>query len=382
MVGYRKAMSELHFKQQDEMITDFSTISDAFAGTDAGYKAALKKADLLFLTKKSREEASARAYRIIAQKATVRDTAEEAALKEALVYKITDKKEKCIELLMIFLRNFRTGNLIETAQAVLLDILPGELQRLVAEKEYVKALVLAKQNQVFFVKKWLDIGLLADIAVSYEKLGLFDEAKNTYLYLIEVGGEKAEEDNLFPLINVLFHQGKFDAVDMYSAQYAHKFPAGKDIQGVLLLRLRALLATGKIDQAISLLPSPLPDDLEMQDLAAAIYFQKNDYKKITDILSPLWDKQVPLNENSRLLLAESLYKQGLYDKAEIVFSTLKNAARFQDQSLFRLADMQIKKGQWEKAVNLYQQVVDKGKDPLWKDLAQKELQYITLSKKP
>jgi hypothetical protein len=382
MVGYRKAMSEFHSRQQTDMITDFSTISDAFAGTDAGYKAALKKADILFLSQKTREAASARAYRIIAEKATVRDTAEEAALKEALVYRITDKKEKCIELLMTFLRNFRTGNLIETAQAVLLDILPGELQRLVQEKEYVKALVLAKQNQTFFEKKWLDIGLLADIAVSYEQLGLFDEARNTYLYLIEVGGEKAEKDNLFPLINVHFHQGKFDEVDMYAAQYAHKFPAGKDIQRVLLLRLRALLASGKIDQAISLLPSPLLDDLELQDLAATIYFQKNDYKKITDILSPLWDKQVPLNENSRLLLAESLYKQDMYDKAEIVFSTLTNAARFQDQSLFRLADMQIKKGQLEKAVKLYQQVVDKGKDPLWQDLAKKELQYITLSKKP
>jgi hypothetical protein len=44
--------------------------------------------------------------------------------------------------------------------------------------------------------------------------------------------------------------------------------------------------------------------------------------------------------------------------------------------------MQIKKGHPEKAVKLYQQIVDKGKDPLWQDLARKELQYITLLKKP
>ena len=382
MVGYRKAMSELHFKQQAEMITDFSTLADAFSGTDAGYKAAIKKTDLLFLTTKSREAASARAYRLIAQKATDRDTAEEAALKEALVYRITDKKEKSIALLMTFLRDFRTGNLIETAQAVLLGILPGEIQRLVAEKEYVKALVLAKQNQVFFEKKWLDIGLLADIAVSYEKLGLFDEARNTYLYLMEVGGEKAEEDYLFPLINVLFLQGKFNAVDRYATQYLQKFPVGKDSQRVLFLHLRALLATGKIDQAISLLPSPLPDNLELQDLAASLYFQKSDYKKITDILSPLWDKQVALSGNSCQLLAESLYKLGNYDKAETVFLTLQNMAQYQDQALFRLADIQIRKGQGEKAVKLYQQIVDKGKDPLWQNLARKELQFITLSKKP
>ena len=77
MVGYRKAMSEFHFKQQSEAITDFSTISDAFSGTDAGYRAAIKKADLLFLTKKNWEAGSIRAYRIIAERATSRETAED-----------------------------------------------------------------------------------------------------------------------------------------------------------------------------------------------------------------------------------------------------------------------------------------------------------------
>ncbi len=381
MVGYRKAMSEFHFKQQSEAITDFSTISDAFSGTDAGYRAAIKKADLLFLTKKNWEAGSIRAYRIIAERATSRETAEEAALKEALVYRINEKKEKSIELLMTFLRNFRSGNLIETAQAVLIEILPGELQRLVREKEYVKALVLAKQNQTFFEKNWLDVGLLADIAIAYQGIELFDEAKNTYLYLMEVGGTKAEEDYLLPLIKILFRQSKFDAVDTYAAQYSHKYPAGKDMQQVLFFRIKALLAANRIDQAITLLPSPLPDALDLQNLAATLYFQKNDFKKVTDILSPPWDKQEPLSQNSRFLLAESLYKQGLHDKAEDIFSTLQDSSPFQDQSQFRRAEIQIKKGQVEKAVKLFQQIVDKGKDPLWQNLAKKELQYATLLKK-
>ena len=381
LVGYRKAMSELHFKKQAETLTDFSTISDAFSGTDAGDRAAIKKADLLFLTKKNWETGSIRAYRVVAERATNRDTAEEAALKEALVYRINEKREKSIELLMTFLRTFRSGNLIETAQAVLIEILPGELQRLVQEKEYVKALVLAKQNHTFFENNWLDISLLADIAIAYQGIDLFEEAKNTYLYLMEAGGVKAEEEYLLPLIKILFRQSKFDAVDTYAAQYLNKYPAGKDIQQVLFFRLKALLAANKIDQAISLLPAPLTDTLDLQDLAATLYFQKNDFKKITDILSPLWDKKEPLSPNSRFLLAESLYKQGLYDKAEEMYSTIQDASHFQDQALFRLAELQIKKGQVEKAVKLFQEIVDKGKDPLWQNLAKKELQYAALSKK-
>ena len=381
MVGYRKAMSELHYKQQYEMLTEFSTLEDAFPDTDAGYKAAIKKTDIRFLTKKNWEAGSARSYRIIAEKATARSTAEEAALKEALIYRIMGKNEKSIELLMTFLRNFRSGNLIETAQAVLIDILPGELQRLVQKEEYVKALVLAKQNKMLFEKKWIDIGVLADMAIAYQQLNLFEEAKNLYHYLIEVGGAKAEEKYLLPFINTLFRQGQYDAVDDFAAQYADKYPHGEDAQRILLLRLQALLATDKIDQAISLLPSPLPDTLEMQELAASLYFQKNDFQKTTEILVPLWDRKQSLSVYSRFILAESLYKQGLYEKAEELFTTVQESAQFQDQSLFRLADIQLKKGQEEKAVKLLQQIVEKGKDPLWQNLAKKELQYTAISKK-
>jgi hypothetical protein len=381
MVVYRKSMSELHFRQQYEMITDFSTLEDAFPDTDAGYKAAIKKTDLRFLTKKNWEASSARAYRIIAEKATTRGTAEEAALKEALVYRIIEKNQKSVELLMIFLRNFRTGSLIETAQAVLIDILPGEIQRLVQEKEYVQALVLAKQNKMLFEKNWIDIELLADMALAYQQLNLFEEAKNLYLYLMEVKGDKDAEKYFLPLIKLLLHQGQNIAVDNYAAQYMHRYPGGEDTQQVLLLHLQALLATGKIEQAISLLPTPLPDTLPLQELAASLYFQKNDYKMITEILSSLWDKQQSLTANSRFILAESLYQQGRYDMAEELFSTVQDSAQFQDQSLFRLADIQIKKGQKEKAIKLFQQIVEKGKDPLWQNLAKKELQYTAISKK-
>jgi hypothetical protein len=381
MVGYRKAMSELHYKQQYEMLTEFSTLEDAFPDMDAGYKAGIKKTDIRFLTKKNWEAGSARSYRLIAEKAIVRSTAEEAALKEALIYRIMGKNEKALELLMTFLRDFRTGNLIETAQAVLIDILPGELKRLIEKEEYVKALVLAKQNKMLFEKKWVDIGVLADMAMAYQQLNLFEEAKNLYHYLIEVGGSTAEEKYLPPFIDTLYRQGQYNAVDEFAAQYAEKFPHGEDAQRILLLRLQALLARNKTDQAISLLPSPLPDTLEMQELAARLYFQKNDFPKTTEILLPLWDRKLSLSVYSRFMLAESLYKKDLYDKAEELFTTVRESARFQDQSLFRLAEMQLKKGQEEKAVKLLQQIVEKGKDPLWQDLAKKELQYNALSKK-
>ncbi|MDR3630932.1 MAG: hypothetical protein P4L42_11400 [Desulfocapsaceae bacterium] len=381
LVMYRKAMAQLHFRQAIDMISDFSTIADAFPETDAGYKAGIKRADIQFISKKRSDMQSINAYGVIAERAINRETAEEAALKEALVYKIADKRAKSIDLLMTFLRNFRTGPLVETAQAALLDALPDELQHLMQQKDYMKVLVLAKQNQMFFEKKWLDYRILADVALAYQQLNLFDDSENTYRYLMEVGGAKAEENYALPYIKVLFHQGNFDEVETHALQYLQRYPAGKDKEQVVLFRLKALLAAGRGDRAIALLPTPTPDSPEFQELAAALYFQKNDFKQVTEILSPLWEKQHSLPDDARFLLAESLYRQDLFDKAEDFFVTVQDTPSFQDQSLFRLADIRLKKGQTEKAVKLLQQIVDKGKDPLWQNLARKQLDYTaTISK--
>ncbi len=375
MVDYRKAMSELHFKSDYDMMTDFSTLADAFPDSDAGYKAAIKRNDIRFLTKKNWEAETSRSYATIAAKAVNRETSEEAAFKEALVYKLIGKNEKSIDLLMRFLRDYRSGDLIETAQALLLDLLPGELQRLIQEKKYVEALVLAKKNDMFFRKKWLDIKLLADIALAYQNLGLFSEAKDTYLYLMDIEGEKAEKRYYLPLIQALYHQGEYGSVETYATSYEHTFPDGEDAGQILLLHLQALKNENKIDQAISLLPSPLPDSHDLRRLAASIYFQHNDFEDVIRTLTPLESKDQSLPAFTRFILAESLYKQKAYDKAAEIYSTLQDTDPFQDQALFELADIALKKGQKEKAVKLLQKIVDKGKDPLWKNLAQKELEY-------
>ena len=381
MVNYRRAMSESHLRQASDMITDFSTVSDAFTGTDAGSKATVKRTDLQFLTRKNWETESIHAYRNIAEKAINRDTAEEAALKEAIIYQLIGNNTKSINLLLTFLRDFRTGPLVETAQAALIGILPDEFERLMQAKEYVKLLVLAKQNQYFFEQKWLEPRLLADVAYAYQQLNLFDDAENTYLYLVEIGGAKAQENYSLPFIDVLFHQGKFEEVDSHAALYLRNYPAGSDREHVLLFQIKALLAEGKVNRAIALLPSPLPGSPAFQETAAALYFQKEDFKQVTGILSPLLERQPPLTENSRFILGESLYKQGLYDNAQGAFSTLQDSSRYQDQSNFRLAEIQLKKGQKEKGVKLLQQIVDKGKDPLWKDMAKKELEYTAATTK-
>lgn len=378
MAEYRRAMSELHFKKNYDLLTQFSTLADAFPDSNAGYKSAIKRNDIRFLTKKDWEAQTSRSYGQIAQKATNRDTSEEAAFKEALVYKLMGKEPKSIRLLMTFLRNYRSGDLIQTAQALLLDMLPGELHRLMREKLYVEALVLAKQNDMFFRRKWLNPGLLADIASAYRHLDLFQEAENTYLYLMDIEGKNAEEKYFLPLIQAAYSQGHYRVVDTYAAEYEHKFPSGKNSRMILLLHLQALNNENRIDQALTLLPSPLPADSKFQILAADLYYKNDDFKKVVKILSPLHNKGKLHQAASLLILAESLNSQQEYSKAEPIYATLEKSATFSDQVRFRLANIALKAGQTEKAVKLLKQIVDKGNDPLWKNLAQKTLDYETI----
>ena len=67
---------------------------------------------------------------------------------------------------MRFLREFQTAELRPTAQALLIDILPGEINKLIQAGKYPEALVLAKENKEVFQKNWLDIKIL-------ERPGLF-----------------------------------------------------------------------------------------------------------------------------------------------------------------------------------------------------------------
>jgi TolA-binding protein len=80
------------------------------------------------------------------------------------------------------------------------------------------------------------------------------------------------------------------------------------------------------------------------------------------------------------MLAECHYQLNDLDKAEKLFLPLQQAKLFQDQAMFRLAEIARKKGQKEQALKLFKQIVETGKNPLWQKLAKKELELTALNK--
>lgn len=377
LISYRKVMAQLKFTDGSSLIGDFARIENSFPGTEAGHRAAMKKNDLLFLQSKDQAGQVIQGYEAIAAHSLSRTIREEALLKTALVHAESGESAKSIALLQQLLRDFQTGDVRISAQALLINLLPGEIKRLVDAKEYIKALVLAKQNRDLFQKNWIDGKFLVDTAEAYRQIGIYDEAQKLYLYLIEIMPVDQREKFYLPMIEATFDHGDYSLVEDYAAQYAYNYPEGKFANEVLFLRIQSLVSDGRLTDALNLLPSPLPEDKELYKIAGSLYFRTNDYENCLNTLNKLSILETPLPQKEQFMLAESLFRTDAFEQAENEFRLVNEENSFYDQSLFRLASLARMKGNEESALSFLRQIVEKGSSPRWKQYAERELQFKT-----
>jgi lipopolysaccharide biosynthesis regulator YciM len=382
LISYRKNMAKIKYEDSSTHINDFTQIDNAYSSTEAGFRAGMKKTDLLYLQNKDYAKQALVKYREIAENSTHRAIREEAFFKQALMHWQLGETEQSVELLQQFLREFLVSDVRISAQALLIDILPGEIKRLVERQEYVKALVLAKKNKDLFQNNWINGKFLADIAEAYHHVGLFDEAQRLYLYLIEIIPVDQREKFYLPMIQSTFDQGSYSLVEDYASQYFFNYPTGEHISEILEIRLRSLVADERIEEALRLLPSPLPNNKELYLIASTLYFRTDNYEKCLDILKKLALFGTPLPPNQQFMLAECLFQTGAMAEAETVFQTIPEDHTFYEQSLFRLASLERKKGNEQKALSLFTKIVETGKSPQWKKYAERELQFAKVSTRP
>ena len=377
LISYRKSMAKLKYLEGSTLIPDFSQIENAFPGTEAGYRAEMKKNDLLFLQSRSTASKVIESYESIAKNSLSRPVREEALLKTALVHAQVGETDTSIALVQKLLREFQKGDVRISAQALLINLLPDEIKRLVDAKEYIQALVLAKQNRILFQKNWINSKFLVDTAEAYHRIGIYDEAQKLYLYLIEIMPVDQREKFYLPMIQATFDHGSYSLVEDYAAQYAYNYPNGKFTDEILLLRIRALAGDERLTDALNLLPSPLPADPELYSIAATIYFRMNRYGNCIDTLHILANIKRPLPQREQFMLAESLFQTDDFTEAEKEFLQITEENEFYEQSLFRLATLERKKGNEEKALSYLKKIVEKGNNSRWKQFAERELQFET-----
>ncbi len=381
MINFRKYMAALHYKKPAQMIDFFSRIENTYPGTEAGFRGAMKKTDLRFLTDPDWEEQALLHYRAYAEKGITRELREEASFKVALLYKFRKENSKCIKHTMKFLRNFRKGNLYEEGQALLIELFPVVIQEYVKQGRYMDALVLAKQNRKLFLKNWVDISILSDLAASYNSLGIYDEASKIYLYLITLSSEDKKEQYYLPVIQAAFDYGSYYVVEDYADQYGFRYPNGKHRLDILEIRIESLLASQKYKEAIQLLPDELPATESFSMLAATLYYHDSDFENVIKTLDRPFEISSEKQNRKTFMLAESFFEQGQLKKADTLFSDIENTSIHYDQALYRRAEFLIKQNDEEAALKLYGELAETGKSPLWVSLAKKAIEYSEIVNK-
>ncbi len=374
MINYRKYLADLHFKTPVEMIDYFARIENTYPGTEAGFRGAIKKIDLRYLTLKDWDTQAISYYHAFAEKSLSKITREEASFKEALAYRLQGENIKSTELLMVFLRNFRNGDLYSSGQALLIELFPLVIQEYVEKGMYMEALVLAKQNRKLFVKNWVSIDLLSELAHSYNALGIYNEASKLYLYLITLSSEDKKEQYYIPMISAAYAHGAYSIVEDYADQYSFRYPKGTYETEILLLRIKSLLAEELYKDAIAILPESIPEAENFSLLAASLYFHENNYEKVVEIL----DRRLEINKNklsgTNFMLAESLYQLGSFDQSKTIFIKIPKESIHYDQSLYRLGELFKIGGENEESLKLYGELVETGNNPLWIKMAKQELE--------
>lgn len=374
MINYRKYLAELHFKTDVEMVDYFARIENTYPKTEAGFRGALKKTDLQYLTLKDWSTNAILSYKDVAENAITRGRREEASFKEALVYRLNNENIKSINLIKPFLRNYRKGELYDSGQALLIELFPLVIHEYVENKMYMEALVLAKQHRKLFLNNWVNIGLLGELAASYNSIGIYNEASKLYLYLITLSSEDKKEQYYLPMIKAAYDHGAYNIVEDFSDQYTFHYPNGKYQTEILMLRIKSMLAEERFTDAVAILPEPIPETEQFSLLAATLYFHENKYDKVIDIL----DRSLPIDEKKRarsnFMLAESWYQVGNDDKAEAIFAKILKESTHHDQALYRMGEILNKKGKKSASLKLYKKLVETGNNALWIKMAQKELE--------
>jgi len=377
---FRLAMSQLHIRATDKKARlDLEQLIDAFPHDEGGIRAQIKATDLGYMAKKISPQQAIEVYSRYALEGQTLLLREECLFKQALINHLTAENATSVQQCMQLLREFQDGNLRTEAMALLIQQLPDVISQLVKNEEFVKALVLAKKNKQLFIRGWIKPDVLFDLARAYSRLGMVDQAAQTYQYLFEITDNATKEQIYLPMIEAMFAAGRYLQVEEYADRYQLRFPKGTDRAPIFLLKARALYQSGHLDQLIKLLTAnDTPHLPQLELLKGRIYYENKQWLQVIDTLEqPQLKKR--LAENHLLLpLAEAYFQTNKNDEAQALFQQLINRDESNEQALFRLAQIELRRGNSSQALKQFQQLAEKGKDPLWKKLAREEAAILEL----
>jgi tetratricopeptide (TPR) repeat protein len=364
----------LRFGNVKEATIRLREVSSYWPETEGSHRARLLLLDQEILADQEgrRQQAVPLLYEI-AGKTKSREVREEATFKRLLLNILLRAGLDSIQACEEFLKQFGQGRYGSDAEGLLSEILPQVIHELIAGEDYLEALVLVEKHRQRLVTGPTNQSFLLDLGAAFRQFGLLDKAANVYFYLLDAfKGQPAEESFFLPLVQVLGEQGDYRLILEYADRYLARYPVGRDLSGILLLKVEALHDQGRNAEAAKVLTSAgLPQSLELDLLAGKVFWELNQ-----PVQSDLFFARALADSNVRqeypdaaILLAESLFQLKKWGRALALYRELLSAEGFSDQARYRSAQILLIQGQKVEALKFFRVLAEEGKSPQWQKVA-------------
>lgn len=369
---YLSALASYLGGNHDAAMLQFRLLREDYPQSQGDWQAWLRMLDHGISTGQERYlRQGIRDYPVITSSAKDRRLREEAAFKLGVALHLHSEPLSAIKTLGKFRRNFASSPMRCEAEALMAEILPPQLENLIAKGEDLQAVVLLEKYRELLIRgdgKWPFLPKLAD---AFTRLGLFERGCRVYLYLLDHAKNDGEAESFYlPLASLYYDRDEYTLSEKYSTAYLDSYPKGADRTDLFLLRLRSLYKLTRFEEAAKLLQKKqYPRSTEIELLATQIYWELGDYNKVVDFANRLGDRGEAIPPSGLLLEAEALRRLGYAKQALPLYEVLAEEGTFGDQAAYRCGQILLAKGERTRALKLFENLVEKGKNNLWQKLA-------------
>lgn len=378
LADYWAAMALFHSGEPNRARLMLWEIEEKAGDSEAALRARLKLMDLDVMEKSDPDfNALLPRYDSIIEAGDKRQIREEAFFKQILACHLGGNELSAVRQLGRFFDDYWAGELLTEAQALFVEIFPDAIGAMLKQEAYFEALTLVSKHRDLLAQAPITYGFLYDLAKSYTRSGLLDQAATTYRYLMDFEKDKKKQARIFlPLIRTCDQQGNHGQVMRYAPDYLNRFSDGSDRREVFYYYVRALAKTGQSREAARMLREnkrPVHEKIDL--LAGELFFEQKQYRLAACYLgrasAMAGQSGVPATDLKR---AEALFYCDKWRQAASVYQSLLDEDEYRGQAAFRLIRTYLNMGSRDKALNLYRQMSEMEIEESWLALSAQEIE--------
>lgn len=349
-------------------------VADEYPETAGGFRSQISLSDMAVMESFPEVKMDqVAAYQSVSEKAPNRLIREEAELKQIVaLYQLGDL-EQAVQGLSRFAIHFAAGPSKNIAQALIAELVPVQVQRLLDQDQMVKGMALVAEHRDVLVRTDLPQDFLLAMGDAFADLGLYRRASRVLLYMLARAEQEAEQGKIYSrLLAVWSRQGDAQQVIEYARIYLEKFPRGRFSPKILAQAARALIDRDHPDQALKLLsdPSrPLSRDLDI--LTAKALYETGELERMDRYLQRADMPFDPLPSGIRFdwSLAQSELGQSR-SALDLLQSLSGEESGYALPALYQSAELLADLDRREEAIKNYNTLSEKEDGDLWAELAE------------